>query len=563
MPEHELTRRGDRWHYVRRVPVNLVPYFGTPIIRKSLKTKNLKEARRRSKRLSAETERVIALAGAGMLSDEELHRLIHKYKRDTLNAFERPRENGYKASDFEALMMQPSGFLDPQTAQGYVLSSNFRTTEEVENIIRLYERNIQALRDSLRLSDLDDHIRMKTQRFVQENGLDVELPAAEFYNPNEDGYFSRPPAEFNRLGRELTKADIEIFLTEIERLKGNYQTEFDRQRQIELSQPKCKTMSEALDIYIKDAETKGRAVKTVMDRRTQRRYFLDMLGDRPLNEITYEELLSFKERLQSSGLGEARAHHYATALNSFFNYSRDRRWIDYSPCPRWEKSAELQKNPGYLPWSVAELQRLLDSSYFTRPLHRIKNPHNFWVPLIGLFSGMRLTEICQLYVEDIKSDDATGLRYFDINKNTPDKRVKHKSYRHVPVHNFLLDIGFMDFFERVKSNGDTRLFQQLPYNEANGYGDDFSDHFGKHTRRNVKMDDPQKRKVFHGLRKNVAANLQDQGVPLETIAHILGHTQAQAMTAFYAGQLGLQQKAEALARLDYGLDLSKLCKLSY
>lgn len=36
----------------------------------------------------------------------------------------------------------------------------------------------------------------------------------------------------------------------------------------------------------------------------------------------------------------------------------------------------------------------------------------FWVPLIGLFSGMRLGEIIQLRVADVKT--LAGISYFDV-----------------------------------------------------------------------------------------------------------------------------------------------------
>lgn len=37
----------------------------------------------------------------------------------------------------------------------------------------------------------------------------------------------------------------------------------------------------------------------------------------------------------------------------------------------------------------------------------------FWVPLIGLFTGMRLGEIIQLRVADVKTTD--GIVYFDVS----------------------------------------------------------------------------------------------------------------------------------------------------
>ena len=62
--------------------------------------------------------------------------------------------------------------------------------------------------------------------------------------------------------------------------------------------------------------------------------------------------------------------------------------------------------------------------------------HNFWVPLIGLYTGMRLEEICQGYVSDIKEID--GVWCFDVNDDKPDKSVKTEDRRLVPIHPFLV-----------------------------------------------------------------------------------------------------------------------------
>jgi integrase len=42
-----------------------------------------------------------------------------------------------------------------------------------------------------------------------------------------------------------------------------------------------------------------------------------------------------------------------------------------------------------------------------------ERPKRYWIPLIGLYSGMRLAEICQLHIEDIIRLD--GSWCFDIN----------------------------------------------------------------------------------------------------------------------------------------------------
>jgi hypothetical protein len=52
---------------------------------------------------------------------------------------------------------------------------------------------------------------------------------------------------------------------------------------------------------------------------------------------------------------------------------------------------------------------------------KFTHPHQYWVPLIGLYSGARIEEICQLEVNDVR--ESSGVWIMDINRNG-DKRVK-------------------------------------------------------------------------------------------------------------------------------------------
>lgn len=74
-----------------------------------------------------------------------------------------------------------------------------------------------------------------------------------------------------------------------------------------------------------------------------------------------------------------------------------------------------------------------------------------WVPLLGAYSGARVGELCQLRVEDVRRD--SGIHYIRI---TPEAgTVKSGLYRDVPLHDHLIEEGFLDF---VKKSGSGPLF---------------------------------------------------------------------------------------------------------
>lgn len=87
-------------------------------------------------------------------------------------------------------------------------------------------------------------------------------------------------------------------------------------------------------------------------------------------------------------------------------------------------------------FSVGELQALLgDTQRFIQATEGV--PSRFWCPWIALYSGMRLEEICQLHLSDIRK--INGVYCFSINEeNTQSSFSKHvksaAGIRNVPIH---------------------------------------------------------------------------------------------------------------------------------
>lgn len=74
-----------------------------------------------------------------------------------------------------------------------------------------------------------------------------------------------------------------------------------------------------------------------------------------------------------------------------------------------------------------------------------------WVPFLGAYTGARVGELTQLRGEDVRSAD--GVHYIRITPAAG--TVKSGLYRDVPLHDHLLDDGFLDF---VKERGAGALF---------------------------------------------------------------------------------------------------------
>jgi len=153
---------------------------------------------------------------------------------------------------------------------------------------------------------------------------------------------------------------------------------------------------------------------------------------------------------------------------------------------------------------------------------------NYWTPLISVFSGMRLNEICSLYLDNIIQDKVNGRKKiwcFNIleEPDRPDKHLKTlSSKRVVPIHDTLIDLGFIEFVELLKKRHTNRqrLFQELKYGEGS-YIRNVSYFFNKKylPLLGLKTD----KKNFHSIRHTVVDHLKQRLVDISFINELVGH----------------------------------------
>ena len=87
-------------------------------------------------------------------------------------------------------------------------------------------------------------------------------------------------------------------------------------------------------------------------------------------------------------------------------------------------------------------------------------PHEYWLPLLGLFGGLRLKEASQLYLSDVIR--VNGVWCLDVNETTADKSLKNEqSARFVPLHPALIAAGFLDYCNVLRREGFRRVFPEL------------------------------------------------------------------------------------------------------
>ena len=177
----------------------------------------------------------------------------------------------------------------------------------------------------------------------------------------------------------------------------------------------------------------------------------------------------------------------------------------------------------------------------------------YWGVLIAVLSGMRREEICQLRVQHVATDAATGIVYFDLK--APGLELKNReSKRWVPLHDDLIALGFLT--DRVEG----RAPDDLLFRELRGQ-DNFGDKLGKmFTRYRKNLNVYQHLLDMHSFRHTVSTQLTRAGVSQAHAEEITGHRSEARRTAFarYDKKATLRILKDAVDTLVLPVDLALL-----
>jgi integrase len=175
---------------------------------------------------------------------------------------------------------------------------------------------------------------------------------------------------------------------------------------------------------------------------------------------------------------------------------------------------------------------------------------DYWVLLLGLFTGAREAELCQLDVSDIRRDPKTKIWIFDINDDGPDKRLKNAaSIREVPIHPKLEELGFLEFAESARRTKQIKLFPAERRNKREEF-DAFSKRFNRYLLKVRIVKDASVRLDFHSFRHTLQTDLLDQGHDEYIVNQLVGHSPAKSSHSVktYSKGAGLAARREVLVK---------------
>lgn len=228
-------------------------------------------------------------------------------------------------------------------------------------------------------------------------------------------------------------------------------------------------------------------------------------------------------------------------LRTFFEWAReDREFTSADPTAglgRRDKDlrkAAAKQERHYDPFSTEQLERIFDARSY---LAFNRAADYFWAPLLSLHLGTRLKEIVTLNLGAVDRDGVTGLWFMDVK---PEYAKNKNSIRRLPIAERLLELGFVDYVERLRRLGAPKLFPHLDFESPTMRAEpskNGSRHFGNYL---DSLDIRSPDLVFHSFRHTVVTALQLHNTPLSDAMQITGH-----LAQDYAVRTGQVSEADA------------------
>lgn len=528
------------------VPKDLQDLVRQKEIRYSLKTGCLGLAKQKARFLAGQVQQLFRFLRReavvlNNLTDDLIQKLVQKYIRSSVKAVE---ESFYESHHDEKKEQYLSRGLPPY---------NFRA------FLGSLDRERELLLGCLNMGSFAE-VDNEAMHLLEENKIEI---------------LDKRSPQYRKFCADLMKAKInlipirkKIYLCDPsykEDLRNTFSEIFSEER--EESQD-SETVKKVFDEFWQENEPNWKP-RTIPEYRTIGKHLIEFLGpNTKIRTVNYEKAREYKKAVMEKRgrggkkLSVSRVNMYLGFASQFFNYAKRNHYVDENPFEGLQVSTKKAKRPDEQRdiFTQEELKKIFcESEEYLKDLH--KEAHYFWVPLLGLYTGCRLEEICQLYVEDVIQEN--GIWCLKIDQDKPDKSVKTSEKRKVPLHPFLVeDLKFVDYVKSLKDQKG-RVFPKLK-RIRDRYSHAISSKWFKRFLKRCGIEAPTGRKVFHSFRHTFITNLKEKDVPEQYIAEIVGHSISGETSGRYGKRYSVEKLYnKAILKVDYGIDLKHLKKSKY
>ncbi|WP_102409529.1 site-specific integrase [Vibrio cyclitrophicus] len=218
-----------------------------------------------------------------------------------------------------------------------------------------------------------------------------------------------------------------------------------------------------------------------------------------------------------------------------------------------KKNAFKSDKERKLPFAIVDLHDIFSHEVFTLGKSGLSKAqlgrfdHQYWVPLICLFSSMRPNECCQLLLQDIVRID--GVLCFVLAITNDDQSLKNNTAKRIiPVHKQLLELGFESYLKFV--DGEEKLFPELTFTKSSNFYGKVESWFRRHF--SEKMNLSSKSQSFYSFRHSFIDFFQKNGGVEPIHRQLFGHLNGDTTNDVYGMKFEVNSLKEQVDKVNYG-----------
>lgn len=557
--------RNGRAYFRRRVPTDLIPVLGKKEIVKALNTADKAKA----KVLKA-------------LEDANAEKLFLELREKQQLAKDNPDQlSSLSEEQLAGLAMR---WRDETERKNFLLkakSTTPLTEQEWQDMYISLEFELQDIRDAIRLQDTGPGMTTGGD-FLDRLGITYDSKSESF----------------RRFGFYMNQSIVDFTQNALREAKG---------LKIAVTHPgyafgsstvpeKTITFEKLFDLYLSDP-SRQRNAKTYENYKFTLSILKDVLGpNKRVHTLTREEclnLMAFLKTLPKNAstkfpgkslveateagkktnapvLSAKSVTKYMEQLSSVLKFAQRFQYIHHNVAEGLRMERPTDGSDQRNPFTIEDLKKMFNAPLYTgcmddeygfhKPGPNVPRRARFWCPLISLFTGMRLNEICQLEVDDIQPENGVEVilvRY--EGKAGPKKLKTRQSKRKIPIHPELEKLGFLRHVEDMRKKGHISIFPELKAGTELRYKSDMLSPKLNRFVASVGLKGGMERKDFHSFRHTFTTAMRNAGIPDDAKDEIGGWSKRGTRASIYEAPYQPEQLYKFICTVEYaGLDLSHL-----
>ncbi len=290
------------------------------------------------------------------------------------------------------------------------------------------------------------------------------------------------------------------------------------------------------------------------------REFIKVVGDKEAHRLNFKDGEKYFEYMmgrEDISLGTKKRNF--SRVKALLNYGGKKHSIPNITGPLEINASYKKTHNSYERFTADDLKALFHSAAYEKGT--FKKASEYWLPILGLYTGARIDELASLRVDHVREID--GVWCYFVSSIKANKGGKNQyAPRWIPLHPQVLKAGFLEHWKTVANEGHERIFPELGEAQRDGPAKRATTDFVNYRRSvGVGTTDGRSTKVFHSFRSTLVSELIRRKTDDYTRIQLLGHTVGDGDSKFKGVHFDVYDQSEfdakkslkVLAKADFGL----------